>query len=89
MTVPRKTAQGKAKQAENKAVQKKEKDLFKATLKDKKELAAEGGNEEDSDWESVEEDFPHVKLEELLENLTINDTKNNPEVEEEETKDQD
>ena len=37
-TVARKTAQGKAKQAENKAVQKKEKELFKATLKDKKDL---------------------------------------------------
>jgi len=56
--------------------------LFKATLKDKNELKREG-NEDDSDWESVEEDFPHVKLEELLENLTITDTKNKEEDEEE------
>jgi hypothetical protein len=39
--------------------------MFKATLKK--------CNEEDSDWESVEEDFPHVKLEELLGNLTLDD----------------
>ena len=38
--------------------------MFKATLKKQ---------EEDSDWESVEEDFPHVKLEELLANLKLDD----------------
>lgn len=38
--------------------------MFKATLKKKDE-------DDDSDWESVEEDYPHVRLEELLDNLTL------------------
>lgn len=33
-------------------------------------------SEEGEDWEDVEEDFPHVKLEELLDNLKIDDGTN-------------
>ena len=85
-TVARKTAQGKAKQVENAATAKKDKALFKATLKNKSEYVVEGGGDpNDSDWESVEEDYPHVKLEELLENMTIHD-KNEAESDEEESK---
>ena len=29
------------------------------------------GDEEDSDWEDVEEDYPGVKLSELLDGLTL------------------
>ena len=32
---------------------------------------ADDEDDDDSDWEDVEEDFPHVKLSELLENLTL------------------
>jgi hypothetical protein len=38
--------------------------MFKATLKK---------DSSDEEWEDVEEDFPHVRLEELLENLKIDD----------------
>lgn len=46
--------------------------LFKATLS--KETVDASGNaivEEDDEWEDLEEDFPHVKLEELMENLKL------------------
>lgn len=59
----RKTNQGKQNEKDAEAVRKKNEMMFKATLK----------KEEDSDWESVEEDFPHVKLEELLANLKLDD----------------
>ena len=59
----RKTDQGKQNEKEAEAARKKNELMFKATLK----------QEEDSDWESVEEDFPHVKLEELLANLKLDD----------------
>ena len=59
------TNQGKQSQQVSEQERLKDKLMFKATLKK--------GNEEDSDWESVEEDFPHVKLEELLGNLTLDD----------------
>lgn len=39
--------------------------------------------EEDSDWESVEEDFPHVKLTELLDGLTLEVNGNDDDAEEE------
>ena len=32
-------------------------------------------DDDDSDWTDVEEDFPHVQLTELLENLKLNDDK--------------
>lgn len=60
----RKTAQGKQNEGQAEAARKKDELMFKATLKKQ---------EEDSDWESVEEDFPHVKLEELLANLKLDD----------------
>lgn len=61
----RKTAEGKLGETEAEKRRRKDELLFKATLK---------RQESDSDWESVEEDFPHVKLEELLANLKIDDT---------------
>jgi len=64
--VARKTAAGKAQQGDAEDRRVKDKALFKATLKKKPE-------DEDSGWESVEEDFPIVKLEELLENLKLDD----------------
>jgi len=48
----------------------KEQALFKATLKKENKEGEEGSGDE---WEDVEEDFPHVKLEELLDNLKIDD----------------
>ena len=60
----RKTKQGKEQQAGAEAQRLKEKALFKATLKKE---------DSGSDWEDVEEDFPHVRLEELLDNLKIDD----------------
>lgn len=78
MAGERKTKPGKesAKNAESQRIKEaKEKALFKATLK--KSIANEGDNgESDDDWEDVEEDFPHVKLDELLDginNLKIDD----------------
>ena len=50
--------------------------MFKATLKKE---------DSDDDWEDVEEDFPHVRLEELLDNLKIDDP-NEQSSEEEESK---
>ena len=47
--------------------------LFKATLKKKNELVKADGGDSESDWESVEEDYPHVRLEELLDGLKIDD----------------
>ena len=50
--------------------------LFRATLK---KTVKAGGEKDDEDWEdnesgeSVEGDFPHVKLEELLDNLKLDD----------------
>lgn len=52
--------------------------INKANMKSKDEM---DGKDEDSDWESVEEDAPAIKLEELLDNLKIDD--NNDEDEEE------
>ena len=75
VTGDRKTAKGKeaAKEAEEK--RRKEAMLFKATLK---KNAKAGGDKDEEEWEdesgdSVEGDFPHVKLEELLDNLKLDD----------------
>ncbi len=38
--------------------------MIKATLKDKSSAAKEG-DDDDEGWESVEEDYPHIKLDEL------------------------
>lgn len=66
----RKTKAGKESAQQSEAQRQKEKALFKATLK-KQPTQAQGDAEEE--WEDVEEDFPHVKLEELLDNLRIDD----------------
>lgn len=59
--VERKTKEGKVKQKESQEARVKEDQLIKATLKQK-----QGEDAGDSDgWESVEEDFPHIKLDEL------------------------
>lgn len=72
----RKTEQGKATEKQAEAMRKKDEMLFKATLKKQ---------DDDSDWEDVEEDFPHVKLEELLSNLRLDD---GPKVEESESEEE-
>ena len=67
----RKTGQGKKLQEEKEQERKKDAAIFKATLKQKSKVADE---DDDSDWESdVEEDFPHVKLTELLDNLKLDE----------------
>jgi hypothetical protein len=65
VAVGRKTKEGKAEKKEAELKRLKEKALFKATLKKADDSA--------DDWDDVEEDFPHVKLEELLDNLKIDD----------------
>ena len=49
-------------------IRKRDTDLFKASLKTKGEVA---DADDDSDWEDVEEDYPGVKLSELLDGLTL------------------
>jgi len=43
-------------------------------------------DEEDEDWESVEEDAPAVRLEELLGNMKLDDDDENKDSDEEEKK---
>lgn len=57
--VERKTKEGKQRQQQSEESRIKQDQIIKATLKQKKE------EDEDSGWESVEEDYPHVKLDEL------------------------
>ncbi len=60
----RKTDEGRQRQAESEEAIRKEKALIKATLKEK--ATAKGGQgESDSDDGSIEEDYPHIKLDEL------------------------
>ena len=63
----RKTAIGKAKAYQMEKERQKSEALYKASLNMRDEL------DDDSDWESVEEDAPAIKLEELLGNLQIKD----------------
>lgn len=58
----RKTQEGKQKQAETEEQRKKNEAMIKATLKQKGE---KGADDEDDGWDSVEEDFPHIKLDDL------------------------
>ena len=58
----RKTQEGKQKQAETEESRKKNEAIVKATLKQKGE---KGTEEDDEGWDSVEEDFPHIKLDDL------------------------
>lgn len=56
----RKTKEGRERQAESEETRKREEALIQATLKQK--------NKDESDeegWESVEEDYPHIKLDDL------------------------
>ena len=55
--------------------------MFKASLGAKAEE-----DQDESDWESVEEDFPVVELEELLDNLKIDEGENFEDDDAEETK---
>jgi hypothetical protein len=57
----RKTEEGRGKHAESEEARKREEALIKATLKEK----GEKGDEDDDGWDSVEEDFPHIKLDDL------------------------
>jgi hypothetical protein len=57
----RKTEDSRLKHAESEESRKREEALIKATLKDKDEK----GDDEDEGWDSVEEDFPHIKLDDL------------------------
>ena len=65
VTAERKTKQGKEQMVKAETDRVKDKKLFKATLK---KTESDG-----SSWEDIEEDFPHVRLEELLDNLRIDD----------------
>ena len=56
----RKTDEGRQKHAESEESRKKEEALIKATLKAKQE-----NDSDDEGWESVEEDYPHIKLDDL------------------------
>jgi hypothetical protein len=60
----RKTDEGRMKHAESEEARKKEEAIIKATLKDKNEKGAE---DDEDGWDSVEEDFPHIKLNDLKE----------------------
>lgn len=63
----RTTDKGKKSQKEQETLRKKDADLFKATLKKK----GQDNPDDDSDWTDVEEDFPHVQITELLDNLKL------------------
>jgi len=71
VTGNRKTKKGQALNKEELEKQRKEKALFKATLKREGKQTNSDSEEDEDNWESAEEDFPHVKLEELLDNLKI------------------
>ena len=58
----RKTQEGKQKQAETEEQRKRNEAIVKATLKQKGE---KGTEENDEGWDSVEEDFPHIKIDDL------------------------
>ena len=57
--------------------------MFKASIA-KRDEKEEGDNDDGSDWESVEEDAPVIRLEELLDNMKIATGDNDSESEGEE-----
>ena len=63
----RKTAIGKAAAHQQEKLRKQSEAIYKANLKGKDEVSSEG------DWESVEEDAPVIRLEELLGNMKIDE----------------
>ena len=72
----RSTEKAKIEQKRQEAIRKKDNELFKASFNQKKqsnqgEAAEVDDDEDDSDWEDVEEDYPGVKLSELLDGLTL------------------
>ena len=70
VTGARKTKERQLEREKEIEKQRKNMAIFKATLR----KAADKADGQDSDeWEDVEEDFPMVKLEELMENLKIDD----------------
>lgn len=71
VTGDRKTKEGKESAIEAEDKRRREAALFKATLK--KVPKPDNHSDDGNDWEDVEEDFPHVKLEELLDNLKLDD----------------
>ncbi len=85
--VVRKTKEGKEKQAEAIDAKKKNELLIKASLKTKTEIEEDG-----SDWDSVEEDYPHIRVEDLksiedqLAGMNIADDEEESDSEEEEEK---
>lgn len=86
MKAKRTTDASQREQSRKEALRKKDADLFKATIKQKKsdarkQAASAEADDDDSDWESVEEDFPHVQLSELLDGLKLE--VNNPDDEDE------
>ena len=64
----RKTAIGKAIAHQSEKQRMQSEQIMKANIKQKKDMKK---GEDDSDWESVEEDAPVVRLEELLNNMKI------------------
>ena len=66
----RSTDAEKLAQKRQEAIRKRDSDIFQASLK-KKNDAVVAEEDDESDWESVEEDYPGVKLSELLDGLTL------------------
>ena len=77
----RKTAIGKAIQHQSEKNRLKSDMIIKANMKTKEEKRKVGADD-DSDWESAEEDAPAIRLEELLDNLKIDDKNENANAEE-------
>lgn len=67
----RTTGESKLEQERQEQIRKRDIQIFKQSLKQKKVEAAGEGDDE-SDWESIDdEELPHVKLSELLDGLTL------------------
>ena len=81
----RKTAEGKESAVKAEKQRQKNQLLLKANLKDKK---TDNKDDDDSDWESVEEDAPVVRLEELLANMNIQGQDDDEDDENEEEEDE-
>ena len=73
----RTTTEGQKAAKEADRIRKKNDQIFKASLKKK-------GQDDDSDWESVEEDAPVIQLADLLDNMQIEGDSGDEEEKEEE-----
>ncbi len=78
----RKTNEGKHHQQEEEKGRILNEKILKATLKEKNDL------DDNEDDDSVEGDYPHIKLEDLLSELQIHDDKGEGDADEEEEKDE-